>query len=176
MSDSLIVKLLAVVVIIAFSILGIFGVVQQSKSKSDARAIQRAKDLRILKIELMNRFQGQYPVTFTRASSPSAYRVRPLYYSTGSEWYNECDRPAAWIPDVPNLPSDPSKSCLLDASSYDKVPRYQYISDGTDFKILSYKLEGEICDRSEFADLVDPARPCGSDASWSVYTSGAKDW
>lgn len=179
MNNSLILKLLVVFVIAAFSVLGIFLVVQQSKFKAEARARQRAQDLRRLKNELTEHFQGRYPATLTPKSYSNRYRSKPLYYSTGSEWYNECDRSGTWIPNFPNLPSDPSQSCQVDVgySSYDKFPRYQYISDGLDFKILVYKLGGEICEKSEYADLVDPVRPCGSsDASWSAYTFNARDW
>ena len=72
------------------------------------------------------------------------------------------------------MPHDPANSCKYEKNPY---PRYEYISDGYNYKILSYTLVGEICDKEEYKEFIDPARPCDRyDASWAVYSFGARNW
>jgi len=161
------------------AVLGITFVVISGQNQARERAEKRAKDLIMLKKTLEEHpgYSGGgkiYPQTFT-----------PDYKSYGekkySGWYDECNYPDNWIPGLAQflggkLPRDPQNSCRARIAR-EEYPRYQYISDGFDFKILSYRLSGEICNMEGFSDLIDPQRPCSSDeASWAVYSSGAKNW
>jgi hypothetical protein len=165
--------------LVCAAVLGIIFVIMSGQNQSKNRADIRARDLRLLKKTLEDHpgFSGGgkiYPQTFT-----------PDYRSYGekksSGWLDECSSPNEWIPGLSQyldgkLPRDPQNSCRARIER-EEYPRYQYISDGFDFKILSYKLSGEICNLEEFTDLADLARPCSSDdASWAVYSSGAKNW
>jgi hypothetical protein len=165
--------------LILAAILGIVFVVVSGQNQAKERANTRAGDLRLLKKTLEDHpgFSGGgkiYPQTFT----PEYKRYGEKKYSG---WFDECSNPGNWIPGLAQflggkLPRDPQNSCRARIGR-EEYPRYQYISDGFDFKILSYKLSGEICNLEEFADLIDPARPCSADdASWAVYSPGAKNW
>ncbi len=170
-------EIVVAVVLIALSIAGIYFVADRSRSGAKTRAFQRAGDLRNLKVSVEeNLHPGSYPITFTKKlSSQSTYQSesnKPYYVS----WYNECDRLNNWIPGFENLPADPSKSCENQQTS-GVYPRYQYASDGYDYKIVAYKLSGEVCSESQYAELIDPVRSCKSyEPSWAVYSSGARNW
>lgn len=165
--------------LIGAAILGIIFVVVSSQNQAKARAERRARDLRLLKKTLEDHpgFAGGgkiYPQTFT-----PEFRSYGEKKNTG--WVDECSQPNNWIPGLARylggqLPRDPLNSCRARIGR-EEYPRYQYISDGVDFKILSYTLLGEICQSEEFSDLIDPARPCNTqEASWAVYSPGAKNW
>lgn len=153
----------------------IFGIVILSsinREKAEQRAQQRKNDLLILKsaIEEYRLYYRTYPNSGFN-SGKKTYSV--LTYQ--NERLNECDKPNDWIPSLSiNLPHDPANSCRNKREPY---PRYEYVSDGYDYKIISYQLIGEICDKKEYENLIDPARPCNRyDASWAVYSPGARDW
>jgi len=165
--------------LISAAVLGIIFIVMSGQNQAKARADSRARDLRLLKKTLEDHpgfFGGGkiYPPTFT-----SDYRNYGEKKYSG--WLDECSQSNNWIPGLAQyldgkLPRDPQNSCRARIAR-EEFPRYQYISDGFDFKILSYRLSGEICNLEEFSDLVDPQRPCSADdASWAVYSSGAKNW
>jgi hypothetical protein len=165
--------------LVSAAVLGIIFVIMSGQNQAKNRADARARDLRLLKetLEAHPGFSGGgqiYPLTFS-----------PDYRSYGekkySGWSDECSQPNNWIPGLAQyldgkLPRDPQNSCRARIER-EEYPRYQYISDGSDFKILSYKLSGEICNLEEFIDLIDPVRSCSADdASWAVYSPGAKKW
>jgi type II secretory pathway pseudopilin PulG len=167
-------EILICLAMVLISILGIMIVTSVSRRKAEERAVQRAADLRMLKNALENYklYYGFYPGT-----GLDVYNIAKRYSKVTypDERWNECDKSNNWIPNLTiNLPHDPSNSCKNKENPY---PRYEYVSDGRDYKILSYKLSGEICDRKEYKELIDPARPCNRyDASWAIYSWGAKDW
>lgn len=162
------------IVVILISVLGIVIVTSISHKRAEERAGQRATDLKMFKVAVENYklSYGTYPNTGFNSLNLEKRYTKSTF---ANERWNECDRPNNWIPTLTiALPHDPANNCKSKNNPY---PRYEYISDGRDYKILSYKLIGEICDRDEYKELIDPARPCNRyDASWAVYSSGARDW
>jgi len=167
-------EILIGVIIITLSILSIIIISSLSRQDAEERARQRATDLKTLRtaLEDYKLFYGSYPSTgFTIAKLEKRYS-KSTY---PDERWNECGKPNNWIPNLTiSLPHDPADNCKNRNNPY---PRYEYVSDGRDYKILSYKLTTEICDREEYKELIDPTRSCDRyDASWAVYTPGARDW
>lgn len=170
-------EFLVIVVMVLISVLGIFIIISINQKEAEKRAGQRMSDFENLKTTLENYriSYGFYPSTgFSAANLKSTYNSRLRQTNTGERW-NECDKSNNWIPSLNiNLPSDPSSNC---ENRYDSYPRYEYVSDGRDYKIISYRLKGEICTREGYEEVIDPVRSCNNyDASWAIYSPGAKDW
>lgn len=169
-------EIFIILMVIFISVFGILIVREISCREAEKRALQRASDLKMLRreIEKYKATHGNYPSTgfVTSKLEEEERRYKSTY---PKERWNECDQPNNWIPGLAiNLPHDPSNSCKERRNPY---PRYEYVSDGKDYKILSYGLLEEICEREEFQELIDPVRPCGNfDASWAVYSPGAEKW
>lgn len=170
-------SLMIIIILIIILMVSVFGIVilsSMSRKKAEQRANQRASDLKTLREAVENHklYYGIYPSSGLNVLKLEK-RSSMLTYT--NERWNECDKPNDWIPNLSiDLPHDPTNSCKNKTNRY---PRYEYVSDGYDYKIISYQLIGEICDKEEHEELVDPARPCNRyDASWAVYSPGAEKW
>jgi type II secretory pathway pseudopilin PulG len=167
-------EILICVMVILIGVIGISAVKYVNQKEAEERANQRAADLKMLKtaVETYKSSYGVYPSTGLDVSKLEKRYDKSTY---PYERWNECDKPNNWIPNLKiDLPHDPGNNCKNKSNPY---PRYEYVSDGINYKILSYKLDEEICEGDEYKELVDPTRPCNRyDASWAVYSPGAKGW